>query len=115
MPSKSGGPTASAADTKTAIISSYTIPRSGTVKQIRVSSYNGVADKAGSGILHFESDQNPGPNEFAISSGAGLTDVYSHPTDVINCNIPVSKGELITISTTFAEAEEEVCVSFTWV
>lgn len=114
MPSKSGGPSAVAADTKTALIDAYTVPQDGTVRQIRIGAYNGVADKAGTAIVTFESDQQKGPFEFAVVLGHGLTDVYPLKESVIVPAMHLSKGEIITISLTSAEALEEVVVSIEW-
>jgi len=117
MPSKSGGPTATTADTKTAIISSYTMPSGGTIKMIRYTGYNGVIDKASTGILTVESDRRKGPWEYAVDiGGTWATTSGASPTQVnkIPCNIPVSQGEQITVSLTTAEALEENCISIQW-
>jgi len=114
MASKSFGPTAAVADTKTTIGVAYQVPKGGRIQKIRVAAYNGVADKAGTAILILETDRQKGPWEYAVQFMQGLTDVYPVPTAVIDCNIPVSQGEIVTVSLTASEALEDVIVSITW-
>lgn len=119
MKSKSGGPTAATADTKTAIISAYTMPMGGRIKAIRLSFYQGVIDKACSGILTFETDRQKGPFEYAVGGQMGITTTSGATgpnvsTELIPVDIAVSQGEQVTISLTMSEALEECCISFQW-
>jgi len=115
MASKSFGPTNTTADTKTKIGSDYTVPKPGTVTQIRVAGYNGVADKAGTAVLHIESDRQHGPFEYAVNLGSGLSDVYPLKESVIYPQgLRFQQGEIISVYLTSAEALEDVIVSIEW-
>jgi hypothetical protein len=119
MKSHADGPTAATADTKTAIISSYTMPTGGMVRAIRLSFYQGVIDKSCSGILTFETDRQKGPFEYAVGGQMGITTTSGATgpnvsTEIIPVAIQVSQGEQVTISLTMSEALEECCVSFQW-
>lgn len=115
MPSKTFGPTNGTADTETQIGSAYTVPIPGAVRRIRISGYNGVADKAGSGVLIVYSDRQTGPFEFATHIGAGLTDVYSdHVDEILAPGLSLTQGEILTIKYKGAEAHEEITISIEW-
>jgi len=120
MASTTFGPTASVADTKTAIGSTYTVPKGGRVRQIRYSFYQGVIDKATSGKLIIETDRQKGPFEFAVGGQMGITTTSGAtgpncPTEVIfPIGLVLSQGEIVTVSLTTAEALEENTVSIEW-
>lgn len=119
MKSKSGGPTAATADTKTAIIDAYTMPSGGTVRFVRLSFYQGVIDKSCSGVLTVETDRQKGPFEYAVGGQMGITTTSGATgpnvsTEIIPVAIQLSQGEIVTISLTMSEALEECCISFQW-
>jgi len=121
MPSRGHafGPTALTADTKTAIGSAYKVPVAGTIKRIRFCFYQGVIDKATTGILYLESDQQKGPFEFAVGGSIGITTTSGATgpniaTEEIEVNIAVKAQEEITMSAKMAEALEEGTVSILW-
>jgi len=120
MASTSFGPTASVADTKTQIGSSYTMPKGGTVKQIRYAFYQGVIDKATSGKLIIETDRQKGPFEFAVGGQMGITTTSGATgpnceTEVIYpSGIVLSQGEIVSVYLTTAEALEENTISIEW-
>jgi len=104
------------ADTKTAVGSQATMERDGTLKQIRVTGYNGVTDKAESAILYLSSSITKGPFEWTCyPAGGEVTVGGKRPTEVIDIDIPVTKGETIDIEIKAAEALEDVTVSVTYV
>lgn len=121
MPSRSHafGPTALTADTKTAIGSAYKVPQAGVIKRIRFCFYQGVIDKATTGILYLESDQQKGPFEWAVGGSIGITTTSGATgpniaTEEIEVHIPVKAQEEITVSAKMAEALEEGTVSIMW-
>lgn len=114
--STSFGPTAATADTKTAIGSVYTIERDATLKKLRVSGYQGVTDKATSAIAFIDLSRTKGPFEFACyGAGEEITVGGKRQTEEIDLDVPVTKGETITVSLKAAEALEEVTMSLTYV
>lgn len=118
MPSNSTsfGPTAAVADTKTAIGSAYTIERNAVIRKIRVAGYNGVTDKSTAAILYVELSRTKGPFEFACyGAGEEITVGGKRSTEEIDVDIPVTSGEVITVSVKAAEALEEVTISLTYV
>jgi len=121
MASTSFGPTAATADTKTTIGSAYTVPKGGRVTQIRLSFYQGVIDKATSGILTIETDRQKGPFEYAVGNSIGITTTSGAtgpncPTEVIVVSgLNISQGEIVTMSLTMSEALEECVISMEWV
>lgn len=118
--STSFGPTAATADTKTTIGSAYQFPGSGVIKKVRVCFYQGVIDKATTGILYLDFKKLAGPFEFAVGGSIGITTTSGAtgpniPTEEIDVDIPYSVGEQITVSLKMAEALEECTVSITMV
>jgi len=112
--STSFGPTASTADTKTTIGSAYTFAKTGRIRQIRLNGYQGVTDKAQNGILTLDFKKLSGPFEFAVmAANTEVTVGGSHGTEVIDVDIPVDNGEVVTVSLTTAEALEECTISLT--
>jgi len=112
------GPTAMTADTETTVGSAYKVPTAGTIKRIRVAFYQGVIDKATSGILYIKTDQQKGPFEFAIGGVNCIATTSgssgSIPTEEIECAISVKAQEEVTVSCKMAEAQEEMTVSILW-
>ena len=113
------GPTALTADTKTTIGSAYKVPQAGVIRKIRFCFYQGVIDKATTGILYLESDQQKGPFEYAVGNSIGITTTSGAtgpncPTEEIEVSIPVIAQEEITMSAKMAEALEEGTVSILW-
>lgn len=113
--STSFGPSAGTNDTESTIGSAYNFPGSGVIKKLRICGYNGVADKAGTGILYLYFKKIAGPFEFACKLGEGLTDVYPLPTEEIDVDIPYTVGEQLTVKFKGAESTEEVTVSITMI
>lgn len=118
--STSFGPTAAVADTKTAIGSVYSTGGSGVIKKIRMCFYQGVIDKATTGILYLDFKKQKGPFEFAVGGSIGITTTSGAtgpniPTEEIDVDIPYVLGEEITVSLKMAEALEECTVSLTLV
>ncbi|MFQ6116226.1 MAG: hypothetical protein ACE5NG_19360 [bacterium] len=121
MPSygKSFGPSALTADTKSQVGSDYTVPHSGVIKQIRYCFYQGVIDKATTGILYLESDRQKGPFEFAVGGSIGITTTSgatgpNAQTEVVEVDIPITQGEILSVHVKAAEALEEATISITW-
>lgn len=117
--SKSFGPTALTADTKTTIGSAYKFPKAGVIKRIRYCFYQGVIDKATATILTLESDMQKGPFEFAVGGSVGITTTSGATgpniaTEEIEVAIPIGAQEEFTVSGTSAEALEEATVSILW-
>lgn len=113
------GPTALTADTKTTIGSAYKVPKGGTIKLIRFCFYQGVIDKATTGILYLESNVQKGPFEYAVGGSIGITTTSGATgpniaTEEIKVNIPVDPEEEITMSAKMAESLEEGTVSIHW-
>jgi len=105
------------ADTKTQIGSDYTVPKGGRVTQIRYAFYQGVIDKASSGILTIETDRQKGPFEFAVGGQIGITTTSgatgpNAPTELIPVSgLNLTQGEVVSVYLTTAEALEENTVS----
>ena len=113
--SKSFGPSASTADTKTPIGSAYKVPQSGTIRRIRITSYQGTTDKSDTAVLTLESDQQKGPFEFACAPASHEITVGGKiQTEEIEVDIPVMAQEEITLSLTASEALEETTASILW-
>jgi len=116
--STSFGPTAATADTKTTIGSAYTFAKIGRLRQIRVNYYQGVIDKATTGILYLDFKKLSGPFEFAVGGSIGITTTSGATgpniaTETVDIDIPVDNGEVLTVSLKMAEALEECTVSVT--
>ena len=115
MPSKSFGPTTTTADTKTTIGAAYTVPKSGTVRRIRVAGYNAVTAKSGSAMLKVESDRQTGMlAEYAVNLGSGASVGDSSSEEIISPALSLEQGEIITVSVTSAEAVTDIIVSIEW-
>jgi len=115
MPSKSFGPTDGVADDKTQVGSDYTVPVGGTVRRIRVSGFNAVSGKAGSGILRIESDRQKGPFEYAIDVGGFTTSGGLKGVDeILSPALAFSQGEIISVYVTMAEACKDIVVTIEW-
>jgi len=111
--------TAATADTKTTMGTAYKVPSAGTIRRIRICFYQGVIDKATTGILYIETDQQKGPFEFAVGGSIGITTTSGATgpniqTEELQVSIPVKAQEEITVSLKAAEALEEVTVSILW-
>jgi len=97
------------------------MPKGGRVTQLRACIYQGVIDKATTGILTLETDRQKGPFEYAMGGSIGITTTSgatgpNAPTEVIVIQgLSLSQGEIVTISLTTAEALEECTVSMEWV
>lgn len=118
------GPTASAADTETQIGGAdITLLPGGpwTIKKIRVCFYQGVIDKATTGILELKIDTVKGPFKFPIGGSVGITTTSGATgpniaTEEIEVDIPDVPGNAgVGIYTTFAEAVEEVTAGIIYV
>jgi len=110
------GPSAATADTKSSIGSATKIAQAGTIKEIRITGFNGVTDKAESAMLILESNIQKGPFQFACyGAGGEITVGGKRPTEKIDVDIPVAAEEEWTVSITAAEALEEVTVSLLYV
>jgi hypothetical protein len=111
--------TAATADTETTMGSAYKLPKGGTIKRIRFCFYQGVIDKATTGILYLKSDVQKGPFEFAVGGSIGITTTSGATgpniaTEEIECSIPSGAQEEWTVSVKMAEALEECTVSILW-
>jgi len=118
--STSFGPTASVADTETTLGSAYTFANAGVIKKIRLAFYQGVIDKACTGILYLKFKRLSGPFEFAVGGSMGITTTSGAtgpniPTEEIDVDIPYDNGEQVTVSLKSAEALEECTASITMV
>lgn len=113
------GPSALTADTDSTVGTAYKVPKGGVIKLIRFCFYQGVIDKATTGILYLKTDVQKGPFEFAVGGSIGITTTSGATgpniaTEEIKVNIPVGPQEEITISAKMAEALEEATVSIHW-
>lgn len=117
------GPTACSADTETLIgAAKISLLPGGTyrIKKIRVCFYQGVIDKATTGILELKIDKVSGPFKWAIGGSIGITTTSGAtgpniPTEEIDVDIPVPGSAEVGIYCTFAEAVEEVTASISYV
>lgn len=118
------GPTACAADTETQIGGAAISLLPGgtyTIKKIRVCFYQGVIDKATTGILELKIDKVSGPFKWPIGGSIGITTTSGAtgpniPTEEIDCDIRNVPGSAeVSIYCTFAEAVEEVTAGITYV
>jgi len=104
------------ADTKTTIGSAYTFAATGRIKKIMVTGYQGVTDKAESGVLTLNFKTLTGPFEFACVASAGeITVGGKRNPQVIDVDLPVKNGEVVTVSLTTAEALEDCVVSLLFI
>ena len=111
------GPTAGTADTKTTIGSAYTFALTGRIKQICVSGSNQTADKSTSAILTLDFKRLSGPFTWSVNFpgnvvGDGGGPVGNSPIDV---DIPYENGEVVTVSLTCSDTEDDCIVSLTCV
>lgn len=114
--STSFGPTAGTADTKTTIGSAYTFSKKGKIVAIRVNGYGGVTDKAQNAILILNFKNMSGPFEFAVKSAVNeITVGGGTPTEVVPVDIPYENGEVVTVSLTCSEAQEDCIVSLKFI
>jgi len=95
------------------------MPTAGVIKKIRFCFYQGVIDKATTGILYLESDRQKGPWEYAVGGSIGITTTSGATgpnirTEEIEVHIPVEYKEEITLSAKMAEALEEGTISIQW-
>lgn len=110
--SVSFGPSAVTADTKSLIGAETAMPKAGVIREIRVTAYQGVTDKADTAILTLDLNIQKGLQEFACAPCSHEITVGGRiPAEVIKVEIPFAINEKIKASLTPSESLEDVVVS----